>query len=593
MQPNLVLLGFNKSKIDVNLRKIIHFHGLSCDFFDSVSEKEIFEIINKKEKDKGHNLILNFDFIKKLGNTGRPGLINSLIKNFDNILIYNLYPSKEIDSALKKLSNNKICSVSNLNKNDNDYIISEFYPDITRQLSGLSFGPVDSDHDFKIELSSELGIDKIISIDSYPFFIKLQVKGKNIFVLPISDVIDIDLQVNADFEFADIFSKFFPISMFLRYVFGNHCWKASLIPACMIIDDPLLKTKYGFLNFQKLFEIMDHHDFSTNIAFIPYNWARSRPNVVNLLKQTKRYSLSFHGCYHNEKECCSQDTGLLNNIFQTAQIYMEKHNKMTGLEHGRIMVFPQGCFSVNAMKVLKANNFLAAVNTKFLPEKEDVKLNLSELLSPVVTFYGCFPLFLRRYPKNLKDFFFDMFLEKPVLIVEHHDYFKNGYEKLIEFIAGLNTWKKILKWGNLNENLKKLYIIKIIDNERVEIKLITNETILKNSCKNEKRALIKKKENNEIPIEQILIDGSKLDHFSKNGDNIEFEIILEPKIEKTIKIIYKNQYRSANRERSVIGKLKIFLRRRFTEIRDEYISKDERLFNAVAIFKNTIKKMTG
>jgi hypothetical protein len=593
VQPNLVLLGFNKSKIDENLRKIIHFHGLSCDFFDSVSEKVIFEIINKKEKDKGHNLILNFDFIKKLGNTGRPGLINSLIKNFDNILIYNLYPSKEIDSALKKLSNNKISSVSNLNKNDNDYIISEFYPDITRQLSGLSFGPVDSDHDFKIELSSELGIDKIISIDSYPFFIKLQVKGKNIFVLPISDVIDIDLQVNADFEFADIFSKFFPISMFLRYVFGNHCWKASLIPACMIIDDPLLKTKYGFLNYQKLFKIMDQYDFSTNIAFIPYNWARSRPNVVNLLKQTKKYSLSFHGCYHNEKECCKQDTGLLNNIFQTAKIFMDKHTKMTGLEHGRIMVFPQGCFSVNAMKVLKANNFLAVVNTKILPEKEDVKLSFLEMLSPVVTFYGGMPLFLRRYPKNLKDFFFDMFLEKPVLIVEHHDYFKNGYAKLIGFITGLNAFKKTLKWGELNENLRKFYITKEIDNDRIEIQLITNDTILKSSCEKRQIAMVKKKENNEVPIKKILIDGLKLKHFSRNGGNIEFEIVLEPNIEKTIKIIYKNPYQSGNIEQGVIEKLKIFLRRRLTEVRDEYISKDERLLNAVSKYKNKLKRLTG
>ena len=59
------------------------------------------------------------------------------------------------------------------------------------------------------------------------------------------------------------------------------CPEAS---ACLVIDDPLLRTRYGFLRFSELLAVMKQVRFSTSIAFIPWNWRRSDPKVVETLQ---------------------------------------------------------------------------------------------------------------------------------------------------------------------------------------------------------------------------------------------------------------------------------------------------------------------
>jgi hypothetical protein len=47
-----------------------------------------------------------------------------------------------------------------------------------------------------------------------------------------------------------------------------------------------------------------------------------------------------------------------------------------------------------------------------------------DLLDVAVTRYGGFPLFGRRYPRSLLPFALDLFMGKPALIAEHHEYFR-------------------------------------------------------------------------------------------------------------------------------------------------------------------------
>jgi len=88
-----------------------------------------------------------------------------------------------------------------------------------------------------------------------------------------------------------------------------------------------------------------------------------------------------------------------------------------------VMVFPQGKFSSVSLGILKSHNYLAAVNSTSMPYDlpDSHGLTLADLLAPAVSRYGDFPLFMRRYPGNLADFAFDLFLGKPALLVEHHD----------------------------------------------------------------------------------------------------------------------------------------------------------------------------
>ena len=106
---------------------------------------------------------------------------------------------------------------------------------------------------------------------------------------------------------------------------------------------------------------------------------------------------------------------------------MNSHLRLTGVPCDKVMVFPQGNFSIDAMKVLKSHNFYAAVNTVPHPAEQPVRLTIGELAQPAVLRYGGFPLFLRKPIRQTQnhDIAFNLFFGRPVLIVEHHQIFQH------------------------------------------------------------------------------------------------------------------------------------------------------------------------
>jgi hypothetical protein len=117
---------------------------------------------------------------------------------------------------------------------------------------------------------------------------------------------------------------------------------------------------------------------------------------------------------------------------------MIEHEKRTGIPFDRIMVFPQGIFSNAALEALKKNNYWAAINTEAMPVDGHISSN--------------FPFFLRHKPEDVTDCVTD-----PTFIVLHHDYFKNGYERLTDFVDELNRRSKNVKWDSLG-NIVRYFV---------------------------------------------------------------------------------------------------------------------------------------
>src|SRR5262252_284044 len=98
---------------------------------------------------------------------------------------------------------------------------------------------------------------------------------------------------------------------------------------------------------------------------------------------------------------------------------MKAHSEINGVPFDDVMVFPQGLFSTGAMAALKAAGYLAAVNSDLCPSNGSGTLTLRDVLEVAVTRFSGFPLFGRRYPRELAEFALDLFVGKPALAVEH------------------------------------------------------------------------------------------------------------------------------------------------------------------------------
>ena len=95
-------------------------------------------------------------------------------------------------------------------------------------------------------------------------------------------------------------------------------------------------------------------------------------------------------------------------------------------------------------------------------------MRVRNLLTPAVTCYSGFPLFIRHYPNCIADFALDLFFGKPALIVEHHDYFRSGYKKIQEFAAQINRLSEGISLCGLEEIVRNVCLHRRRDDGTVE-----------------------------------------------------------------------------------------------------------------------------
>lgn len=215
--------------------------------------------------------------------------------------------------------------------------------------------------------------------------------------------------------------------------------------ACLVIDDPLLRPCYGCLDYEKLIQAMKEHRFFTEIAFIPWNYRRSDPKTVRLFADnTDYYALCVHGCNHLGNEFGGENYQEISSLLSTALWRMEKHKQLTGLSYDPVIVFPQGRFSTVAMQALKDQGYFAACNST-IRATDGEEPPAIEYLKPATTIYHDFPLFLRRYPKDKSHFIQDMASGRPIIIVEHHGAFRNGYKTMTDLVDWINSLGNICR----------------------------------------------------------------------------------------------------------------------------------------------------
>ena len=193
------------------------------------------------------------------------------------------------------------------------------------------------------------------------------------------------------------------------------------------------------MTYRGIANLVRKENFAVTIAFIPWNHNRSDPETVGLFAaNAARLSICVHGCDHTACEFAAVDEAMLNWKVSLARKRMEQHKRKFALPYDNVMVFPHGIFSKESMTVLRRRGFAAAVSSRLLASNYTGGLKLGHMISPATTHYGM-PLFLRRYPRRVEDFAYDLFFGRPALIVQHNADFADGWDKILSFINRLNA----------------------------------------------------------------------------------------------------------------------------------------------------------
>lgn len=417
----------------------------------------------------------------------------------------------------------------------------------------------------------------LVTAAGAPVFVGFQHEGVPAFLCTSPEIVDIDQPVPSGFyDVKDHFSSVVPLVMFLAWAFSGVMWRPRESGACLIIDDPLLKSSYGFCDFRDLRAFMARHGFTTNIAFIPWNWRRTSSEAAEFFRREAAvFSVSIHGCDHVAGEFGVTSVDLLDARARVARTRMEHHRARTGIRHDAIMVFPQGVFSSQCPEVLKRNAFIAAVNTEVTPvDRQHDRTRIRDVWDVAIMRYGAFPVFTRRYLfHGMENFAFDLLLGKPCLIVTHHEFFGDGCAGLVEFLERLSSLNCSLRWRSLGEVIRRACRHRPTGSgAEEEVEMYGNELLIANPSKRAVDLTVRRREGRTDLVAEVQADQSCIP-WTMEQNSVVFRQRILPESEPMFRVVYKEYSNRRPLDRSVRFKLSVAARRILSEFRDEYMQK--------------------
>jgi hypothetical protein len=576
---------------DSRLKDLAEFLGIQCELVSlDPNGRHFAEFLERAVPDRHACLVVNPGVLQRwVGGKSVPTeLVSCLVSRFSHLLVHGLRVEPFDANMIAALSQECLQTIQANGGTGGSYEVAKNTNDVCDAFSGLEFGPTNpvNDHVFGVTAGAP-GVRRLISIGGRPFMSSLKRERTEILFLASEDVVDLDSPAG-DSPLSEYFSRLVPQVMALRSIFGEQCWRPREQHACVIIDDPLLQRKYGFLDFEHLFQLVERYNFHTSIAFIPHNYRRNSSRIVEQFRNNpERLSICFHGSDHTEAELASSDTTLLSTILRVAEFRMKQHEVNAGLVCDKVMVFPQGYFSPEAMKVLKMRDFLAAVNTGPYPVGQSSSLTIREFIQPAILRYEGFPLFLRRYLKEIQsqDIAFNLFFGKPVLLVEHHEIFEHP-ELLIGAVQKVNFLAPGIHWTGLEGAVSNSILSRRRPDGTSQVRAYSSKVRISNGSNQIQRYSVQwDGEDVAESVERVLENGMPCTRAEAKECGICVPLDLPPSSSSTVSLIHRNP----GLGRDSLGlrwSAKAFIRRRLSELRDNHLSQSPRLLNVARTLRD-------
>jgi hypothetical protein len=501
--------------------------------------------------------------------------LSDLTNSADHIFVYGFEPKERHCAVLRALSSNGLLGVQRIAGADVKFHVAKDHRALCAQFSGLDAGAADRGRDSSfIEGESNDNQSVLIRVADQPFFVRVGYGRSDVFLAACAEIANLDEKVVPGVSLLTWFSRLLPMMIVLRAALKDRAWHSEYSQACFIIDDPLLRRKYGFLEYKKLVETMRPQKFSASIAFIPWNYRRSSKKTAEMFSNNPfSLSLCVHGCDHTRAEFASADSGTLRGKARLALDRMRAHQNTYGLHFDDVMVFPQGLFSSEALGALESCGYLAAVNTTAFPSNVQKALTLRDLLDVAVTAFPGVPLFLRHYPRDPAEFAFDLFLGKPAFLVEHHGYFRNGYDNLRTFAKQLNGLDSELEWRALGTVCSRASLQRTMPSGDIEVRSYTGRfSLVNNTSRTHNYRLARPPASASRPA-RVTVNGHPWKEQPKT-DGVEISLTLEAGDRADIKILPEEIGTAAEPAwKPTSGhNARVLIRRVLSEVRDERVA---------------------
>jgi hypothetical protein len=435
--------------------------------------------------------------------------------------------------------------------------------------------------------------DFIMKLEESPSFVRVSVGKASVFVWSSLRIFNVLRPLAAEKEFEDAADEYVPVIIFLRFAFGEQCWHNPHPGAGIVIDDPLLRKNYGFIKFPQLLESARRHKYHITLAFIPWNHWRSRAKEAQMfLTYSDCFSVCAHGCDHTNNEFRSSDYEELLRRNFIASRRMDRHRERTGLASEPLMVCPQEQYSLEAMRAFAdSRQFVGVVCTACMPRNLPApQIRGADLLFPAQdSFYG-FPVFKRHYSGDISPFAMALFLGKPSVLVEHHEFFRNGPSAAETFVSSLAQLRPDLKWKSLAETVTRTHARRRVSEGKWEVRFFTDTFRLEHLLERPAEYRFLRRIPEATVVERVLVDGNAVP-FSRENDFLTFETHAHRPQTLAIQVtVAPIKPTKAAYSSGVKYQASVALRRGLSELRDNIIARNRFALRASRLLMRSLKQ---
>lgn len=462
----------------------------------------------------------------------------------------------------------------------------------TTELSSYSFRRLQSDV-LRLALAAWQETDILMELDEAPSFVRVKVGRASVFVWSTFRVFDIHARLAAEKEFEDALDQYIPAILFLRFAFRDRCWHNPTLGAGIVIDDPLLSRRYGFINFSQLLGSARKHGYHVTLAFIPWNHWRTRAKHAGLfLNYADCFGICAHGCDHTNREFRSTNYDQLVRANVIAFQRMEQHRQRTGLVSEPLMVCPQERYSLEAIQAFAdSRQFLGLVTTACMPRNlASSQITAAELLRPAQDSFFGFPIFKRHYSGDMSVFALSLFLGKPAILVEHHQFFKGGPGGAEAFASELLKLNPHIRWRPLAETVMRTHLRRRVADGRYEVRFFTDTFKLVHEAGEPAEYRIMRRIPESTPVRGVTVNGVDTP-FSREAGMLLFECQADQRRTLRIQVDVPPVKPVTICSSGIKHNALVALRRGLAELRDNVMARNGTLLQATnAIVKSVNKR---
>ncbi len=446
---------------------------------------------------------------------------------------------------------------------------------LTRQLTGIELPSVTSPL-CKLELASAPTVETVLAAKeadgtSAALLVRTRAQLQQVFFVPTEKLLDPNW---APAGVRDSFSSMAPFILFLSNTVADYGWHSPGHYANLTIDDPWLIQPYGYLDYKALLIEMEEHNFHTTAAFVPWNFDRSRPEVVALFQShPDRYSVCVHGNNHAHREFGEyRGNSLSDQIADIKQgiARMERFTALTHIPYDRFMVFPHAVAPELTFAALSTYGFLGTANSSNIPLGEPFPRDPIFFLRPSTTNYASL-LSLYRYPAAGEVPYLEVaihaFLGNPILFYDHASLFSSGIGAFDAHADFINHIQPDTKWTTLGEIARHSYLIRKRTNGDVEVLMLSREMELENPADAAQVFYVHR--NNSARLGGTLTaDGSLMHSEDSSGERI----VIPAHESRLLRMAYANDLDLAHEEVKS-RRPYVYALRMISDFRDLYLSK--------------------